>query len=342
MPKLFHFLFGLVVLISACTESNVPKGIAYVSNEDSGTVSIVDLNSLQVVDSISVGKRPRGIRLSPDGKKLYVALSGSPKCPPWMPNEECESQIEDKSADGIAEIDLEQKKVIRVIEGGSDPEQFDITKDGALLFVSNEDIGKASVLDLNKGEILKQLTVGGEPEGVKISPDQRLALVTNEADASVSVIDVATLEVINNLAVGNRPRDICFHPDNNLVYISNEFNHSVSILDLSNNIPTEKIQLEKGQLPMGLALDVKSNKLFVATGRGQKVVSYNIKDKKLLQEAIVGKRPWGIALTSNKKFLISANGPSNDVTILDTKNFQIIKKIQVGRNPWGVVIGSSP
>ena len=36
----------------------------------------------QVVATIPVGKRPRGIHASPDGKTVYVALSGTPVEPP--------------------------------------------------------------------------------------------------------------------------------------------------------------------------------------------------------------------------------------------------------------------
>src|SRR5262245_11770175 len=50
----------------------------FVSDETSGAVVVVDPAARSVVQRIAVGKRPSGIRLSPDGKLLYVALSGSP------------------------------------------------------------------------------------------------------------------------------------------------------------------------------------------------------------------------------------------------------------------------
>src|SRR5215472_7672178 len=50
---------------------------AYVSNEASGDVTVIDLASNKPVANIPVGKRPRGVQRSPDGKRVYVALSGS-------------------------------------------------------------------------------------------------------------------------------------------------------------------------------------------------------------------------------------------------------------------------
>src|SRR5258705_10133822 len=56
----------------------LPSGpLLYVSDETGGNVVVIDPAAGQVVDRIAVGKRPRGIRLSRDGKELLVALSGS-------------------------------------------------------------------------------------------------------------------------------------------------------------------------------------------------------------------------------------------------------------------------
>src|SRR3984957_18631606 len=50
----------------------------YGSNERSDDVTVIDGGDFSVVGTIPVGKRPRGIHASPDGKFVYVALSGTP------------------------------------------------------------------------------------------------------------------------------------------------------------------------------------------------------------------------------------------------------------------------
>src|SRR5258708_29306334 len=55
-----------------------------VSNEDSGDVSIIDVAREEVTATVPVGKRPRGIKLSPDHKNVFVALSGSAKAGPGV------------------------------------------------------------------------------------------------------------------------------------------------------------------------------------------------------------------------------------------------------------------
>src|SRR5256886_8707746 len=62
---------------------------AYVSNEDDGTVTVIETRRLTALATVTVGKWPRGLVLSPDGASLYVALTGLPKCPPPIPEEQC-------------------------------------------------------------------------------------------------------------------------------------------------------------------------------------------------------------------------------------------------------------
>jgi YVTN family beta-propeller protein len=50
----------------------------YVTNEFSGDLSIIDSVTMEVVSTVPLGKRPRGVHASPDGETIYVALSGSP------------------------------------------------------------------------------------------------------------------------------------------------------------------------------------------------------------------------------------------------------------------------
>src|SRR5690349_21205365 len=53
-----------------------------VSNELSGDVTVIDGPTHKVVATIPVGKRPRGIHPHPDGRLVYVALSGTPNAGP--------------------------------------------------------------------------------------------------------------------------------------------------------------------------------------------------------------------------------------------------------------------
>lgn len=331
----------------AAAASDAGAGRAYVSNEDGHSVSVLDLRTASNIATIEVGKRPRGMKLSRDGSRLFVAVSGLPKCPPSVPDEECAKHERDLKADGIAMVDTALRKVIKVLAAGSDPEQFAMSADGKRLFVANEDVGLLSVVDVDAGKVIARIKVGLEPEGVELTPDGRWVLVTNESDSSVSIVDTTKLEVARTVSVGKRPRDMAFTPDGGTAYVSGELDASLYRMAVPGGEPVQRVlQLREAAKPMAVVLDAQRNRLYLSTGRGGTVAVVDMKDApqtlKLIKEIPVGTRPWGMALTNDGRFLYTANGPSNDVSVIDTTALATVKRIPVGGSPWGIVMGPAP
>ena len=316
--------------------------LVLVSNEDSGDITIIDPATHQVVTTIPVGRRPRGIRAGPGGRMAYVALSGSPRCPPGMSDQECAQQISDKSQDGIAEVDVIRGEVVRVLPGGSDPEQFDMTADGRRLCVSNEDTGQATIVDVLSGCVVHTVEVGAEPEGVAISPDGRLAYVTGETDHDITAVDVLSGEVLGRIGVGLRPRDVVFSSDGLRAYVSSEIDGKVTIIDVPAGTVTTTIEMPQGSRSMGLALSPDDRTLYVANGRARTVCEVDLTSRQVGRCVEVGIRPWGIALSLDGSRLFTANGPSNDVTVVEVETFAVAARVAAGAGPWGVAVAPNP
>ena len=319
-----------------------PTELVYVTNEDAGTLSVISTTTRKVIGEIEVGTRPRGVEVSRDGELVYVALSGSPKCPPTMPDEECAKLGADKTKDGIAVIDARRRAILRVLPGGSDPEEFDVDAVSGRLFVSNEDRGELSIVDLETGDVLRTVDVGGEPEGVRLRPDRAAVYVTSESDHVVTVVDAESGAVLDSISVGWRPRDSIFSADGSRAYVSAEHGGSVAVVDVATSEVLEAIPLPAGSLPMGLALSPDGQRLYVANGRARTVSVIDLATSNVVAEVRVGARPWGIGLTSDGKFLYTANGSSNDVSVIDTASLNVVSTIRVGATPWGIAIGPPP
>jgi quinoprotein dehydrogenase-associated probable ABC transporter substrate-binding protein len=319
-----------------------PTELVYVTNEDAGTISIISTATHKVIGEVQVGTRPRGIEVSRDGDLIYAALSGSPRCPPTMPDEECAKLAADKAKDGVAVIDARRREVLRVIPGGSDPEEFDVDAAGGRLFVSNEDTGELSIVDLETGDVLRTVDVGGEPEGVRLRPDRATVYVTSESDHAVTVVDARSGAVLDSIPVGPRPRAAIFSADGSRAYVSAELGSGVAVVDVAAGEVLETIPLPTGSLPMGLALAPDGKRLYVANGRARTVSVIDLAISKVVARVRVGARPWGIGITSDGKFLYTANGPSNDVSVIDTASLNVVSTIRVGAMPWGIAIGPPP
>ena len=229
-----------------------PYGV-YVTNEVSGDLTVIDPATHSVLTTLPLGKRPRGIRVSPDGTRLYIALSGSPIAPPGI--DESKLPPPDRTADGIGVVDVKALTLSTILRGPSDPEQTSLSRDGTRLYIANEDIGKATVLEIASGKTVAELEVGGEPEGVTTSTDGRFVYVTSEEDNQVSVIDTATNQLVKQFMVGPRPRDTAFSPDSTRAYVTSENGGTVSVVDTAKHTVIRTIRLTGPNVrPMGVVV----------------------------------------------------------------------------------------
>lgn len=318
-----------------------PKTRIYVTNETSGDLTVINGDTFEVMATAPLGKRPRGIQASPDGKTLYVALSGSPPAGPGVDPKTLPPA--DRAADGIGEIDADTYKLKRIIHAGADPEQLAVSADGTRLYVANEDTETLSVVDVASGSVIASVKVGEEPEGVTIRPDGKVVYVTSEGDGAVFAIDTQTNKLIKRIPVGPRPRSIGFLPDGSRGYVSLENDGAVAVIDATQQKFLRLIKLEgigntPKPRPMGIAVAEDGSKVYVTAGSFGHLFILDPKTNTMVTSIEVGQRPWGIALSVHGTHAITANGPSNDVSYIDLAARKVLRKIPVGNRPWGVAV----
>jgi YVTN family beta-propeller protein len=306
-------------------------GWMVVSNEQSNDVAIIDERSGEVSARIAVGKRPRGLRVSPTGQ-LFVAVSGSVK----------DSHTPDRSADGIAVIDLNSRKLVRTLSSGPDPETFDFSADGRELYVANEDAATLSFVNVRSGAVVASVSVGAEPEGVTTEPGGKRVWVTSEADHAVFVVDVADRKVLARIATGARPRNVVFGNDGKKAWVMNESGGSITVVDAVTFEVRGNLALKDGARPMAGVLSSDGKELYVTTGRGGTIAVIDTAGDSLLRTIeSVGVRPWGIALGKDGR-LFTANGPGGDVAMIDARSGKIAAHIATGSSPWGIARYDGP
>ena len=309
----------------------------YVSDETGGNVVIVDPRQRSVVARIAVGKRPRGIQVSPDRKRVYVALSGSPIGGPNV--DESKLPPPDRRYDGIGVVDLASQKLINTLQSGADPEAFALSHDGRMLYVSNEDAGKLSAVDLVKGSVRATVAVGSEPEGVAVSRDDRIVYVTCETANSIYVVDARDMKVLAQIPTEKRPRAIFLDHRVARGYGTDEFGAALTVFSTDDHKVLKTIALGDPKVvrPMGIA-STDGRRLYVTTGRFGALLEVDPDSGQVLRTVEkVGQRPWGVALSPDGTRAYTANGPSGDISVIDLKSGRIEARIPVGGSPWGVV-----
>lgn len=333
---------GLVLSVFAAS-SRAAGYLVYVSNELSGDISVVDPETRQVIQHYQAGKRPRGIAVSADGRKLFIAVSGSPRMGPGADRSRADAPASDKAADGIVVLDAQTGRLEVKLDVGSDPEEFALGADGKRVFVANEDSGEFSAWDVATGRKVFSHSVSEEPEGVAVSPNGREAWVGCEAGGDIFMFDAETGTQVGHALVGKRPRSIAFAPDGRRAYVALEGEAAVAVVDAVSHQLLRKIEIPGASvLPMGIAVSADGKLACVTTGRGGHVAFLDLENGRTSESVEVRRRPWGIELSPDGKFAFTANGPSNDISVIDLASRKEVARITAGTGPWGIAVGVKP
>jgi DNA-binding beta-propeller fold protein YncE len=324
------FLFGC---------GNSDRGKAYVTSQKGG-VSVIDLNSMEIIEEINVrAEFPRGIGVTDDGKYLITANKGNAN---------------------LSIINLKTKEV-KNVDVGINPEFVRVYK--GQVFVSTEPSSKGkppakgemhheeeedddeekipakvAVVNLVKGKKIREITAGPETEGIEFSKDGKQIIVTNEADNSITIHDYESGDLLKTFFTepyGLRPRGIKVSPDGNFYVATLEFSNNFIVLDKEfNHIKTVKT----GKSPYGISFNSKGDKLYVAAGRARTLEVFNGRDFTKINELKTdGKRCWHFTFTPDNKDLMLACGRSDEVLLIDSETLNIKKRIPVAGIPWGIV-----
>jgi YVTN family beta-propeller protein len=336
-----HVVAGILAIVLCAIGTVVAQSqnyLVFVSNERSDDVTVIDGGTDAVVATIRAGKRPRGIHASPDGTRVFVTASGSPRMAPGVDEHRAPA---DKTADGLAVIDPVARKMVDRWHIGSDPEQFAITTDGKFAVIANEDDASASIVDLTSGQSRGKVKVSEEPEGVGVNPSSGEVYVTCEEKGEVFAVDPEAQRVLAKIETGGRPRSVAFLADGSRAYVACENGGYIAVIDTKSHKLLSKTQLPTGSLPMGIIASRDGKELYVSTGRGNGVAVIDSVTNGVIATIPVGTRAWGIALDPSGTKLYTANGASNDVSVVDIKSRKELRRIKVGDGPWGIAIVSA-
>jgi len=308
----YLFQPGLVAKPQGLEIKNI---LAYVSNEGSNCVTIIDRQEDLVVGTIAVGEAPRGIAASSDGTRIYVANSRS---------------------NSISVIDTSVNRVSATIDNlGYSPEELALSWDDNTLFATNPRSNNVSVIDLASNIAIARINVGEKPIDIVADTERRKIYVSNYYSLSISVVDMVTRVVEHTINLRSNPKYLALCDDR--LYVGNESVNDVYVVNIpyipSYTIDTVNIGSRLERLVCGLTNRVYAGNLafdeisFLHTGLD--MITKNI---------AVGRSPAGMDVDAMRRKLYVSNKLSEDVSVIDIKTERVVKTVPVGKKPHDIVL----
>ena len=168
----------------------------YVSCEYLGAMIEIDLQGTpRVIRTLSLEPKPaspQDVKLSPDGKLLYVA---------------------DQDRGGLWKIDPQTFTVVGFLRTGSGAHGLYPSRDARFLYASNRTAGTISVVSFATGQVVDTWRLGAtSPDMGGVSADGKTLWLSGRYNSEVYVIDTSTGRLRATIPVQHGPHGLCVWP----------------------------------------------------------------------------------------------------------------------------------
>ena len=268
-------------------------GSLYVQNEDSKSISVLDLATNTIVRNITFDETPYNIKLSEDQLRLYIITADKDSGTILVLNTTT-NELMNEISTGVSVHDIAilngtvyvgdvlggrvlvmntNGTLIDEIDVGSRPQYMEVRPDGQILYVTRLG-GPISVVNLEQNIVIKEIDSGSMSHRLSFTNDGARLFVVNAERDTLSVIDTHEHEVIKTIPVGDNPRYVALNPDETLAYVTNMDSNTVSIVDAQLVEVVNEIPVGNG--PHGIAFSADGGDLsYVSNMRGNDVTIIN-------------------------------------------------------------------
>ncbi len=303
-----HLINFLVFLLLSSLPKNAFSDFAFITNQESNKLDIIDLRKKEKVFEINVGKNPAGIFIDKKSKNIFISNPGS---------------------HNISKFNF-RKKTQSFLEVGKSPMGVFLSNNN--LLVSNWFQNEVSVFNLEKNKLKKKIKVGKSPAGILVVEENQELFVANKEDNNISVINLKDFKEIKKIKVGKAPYGIFSEPESDYVFVTNVQSNSISIIDKVNLSVVDEIKV--GNWPYQIAINKKNDKIYVTNQRDNSITIIDVIKKKVLETLVdVCEYPEGIDISYNENLIVVACWFEDNIILLDLYNNNFVKKISVSGGP---------
>jgi len=341
--------------------------LIYVTNEGSNNVSVINRRSGEVVATVMVGKKPRGVAagLRRERLRVYVANSGS---------------------NSISVIDPTTNKVENEIpiRFGREPEGIAavrVSPDKEFIFITNYGSNNVSIVNAVTLQEIERVNVGNGPIAVAVDPPTETILgtsllrpedisilrsyrernlniyVANKNSRDVSVLRMNILrnriEEVFTVSVEWSPIALSVDSQKGKVYVANYNFDNLSVIDIleiikGNRTGAVSAISNVGTSSIGVVADPSLERIYLL----KEVTGEIMIIRPLLEETgpqrtmitpiigtiPVGSSPRSLILDPEFRKLYVVNRGSNNVSVIDKTTRREEKVIPVGKRPYGIAM----
>jgi YVTN family beta-propeller protein len=344
-------LAGFAAFLTGCRPHDFPQYPAnyreyvYVTNGQSGTLTVLDAVNLRLDREIRVGQNPDAVAASPTRNEVYVVNVGA-----------------ETGLGSVSVISAENNSVVATIPVLRAPVSIEVGQNGNLAWVANSGSNTISVLDLANRREIARIGTGKEPVEARLSPDGETLVVANRGDGSASIFDAPSGQL--RAVFGDCPGadDVVILPDSSKAFVACSAGHQVMSIALTRKAASgtrgpgaqaEPVQsastqpdrlaafMDVGRAPVQLALKPDGGELFVSDSASNTISEVVTNTDDVGGAYLMGDEPIRGLVSSDNALLYEANFRSQYVTIYSIDDGKRLNSIHVGDGPSAMAFSAA-
>jgi YVTN family beta-propeller protein len=295
----FTVLESVDVTSSGCTAPapgavaiDAERNLAVVTNTGCGNISLIDLTSGAVTNTIAVGTNPQGVAVISRLGRAVVTNRGS---------------------NNASLVDLVGGTVTSTVTVGTEPIGVAINQDTAMAVVTNSASNNISVFPADVGGSPAVVAVDQRPVAVAIDPGRDVAVVADAAQNNLILLDLSqTTPAITARVSTSQPTGVVFDPVTGLFLVASSLANSLVVLNPDTQQATS---LRVGINPTSLAFNFQSSTLVTVNTASNTVSVMDFQTERV--RAILG-------LTGSSQFAVDIHPRTNLAVVADQNNNRVL------------------
>jgi YVTN family beta-propeller protein len=296
-------------------------GFCFVANQDSNSVSVLDLSRFRVRAQIALDAAPSEVIASVKPARAYVLARDNAT---------------------VYEIDPTSLAISRRTELGSRAISMRLSRSGDSLWVLLRDPASLVEVPLRSLRPERRVPLAAPPDTFELSRETSDACVVTRDHHSVALVSLDQARVSRTIIAAAEPSIACFRRDGKHLIAGSETGRSLTIYDTASGRTV--VTLPLGLAPRHFCTTRDGGQLYV-TGDGlDAVVTVFPYRTEVNETCLAGHAPAAMAVTetipgdATPSFLMVANPDADRVTVLDVETGKLAALVQVGKGPGQIVI----
>jgi uncharacterized delta-60 repeat protein len=294
--------------------------LAYVSNADSNSISVLDTETNQIINTIALSASPNSLVVHPDGERAYFVSAGS-----------------------LSVIDLKTNTVVDSLTFNHLGTGIAMHPSGGFLYITNllsDGTAYLVTVDTESFSIFDDTLVigrGNLADASMVINKAGTTLYTPRRHISdIIAVDLATLMINAVFETNSGVFYLAVHPDGSKLFASNNTG-PMEVFDTASRDLIDTIEMQSGARQSGVIVHPNGQKAYVVSGDELNIIDTfsNI----VIDALNVASGSQNVAIHPDGSRLYVASYTDDSLSVIDTDTNTVIATLAVGEFPDDIAIG---